>query len=96
MTAACLFGLSVAIALPQIDGADVTLRNRLTGNQPDVTTCTLDVGGVQIGVTWHHLPGDVPDEIEITPPPGYVVDRPRVVVPENDETTVRVRAVLMG
>ena len=96
MTAACLFGLSIALASPVIDGADVVLRNRLTNNQPDVTECTLDVDGVQIGIRWHHTPGNAPDVVTVIPPPGYIVDRPQSVVPENDETTVRVRAVLMG
>jgi hypothetical protein len=95
MTILCAFGLSIAIGTAVPGGADVELRNRLTANQPDVTTCTLDANGLAIGIIWHHT-ANAPDVIEILPPPGYTVDLPRVTVPENANATARVRAILMG
>jgi hypothetical protein len=94
MTALCAFGLSVAFAVPVPDGVDVVLRNRLTRQTPDVTACTLDVDGLRIGIVWHHTP-NAPDVIEITPPPGWTVDKSPATVPENDETAAKVRPMEM-
>ena len=77
-----------------VGGADVVIRNRLTSHQPDVTACTLDVDGLRIGIVWHHTP-NAPDVIEIHPPPGWTVDHTPATVPENDETTARVRQMEM-
>ena len=96
MTAICAFGLSLVTSLPVIGGADVTIANRLSSGHGMDTYCTLDAGGIVIGLHWQHMPGDAPDTITLTPPPGYWIDAPVSLVPENANRTVRVREIVTG
>ena len=83
---ACNFGGSTITGAIVPGGMDVTLSNRL-GVAAGPDTCALPLGVV----VWDHRPGNTPDEITVTPAPGYVAIPPGVVIEEGDTAVVQIR-----
>ena len=80
-------------ALRLVDGqahvAELSCRNILAGS-PDVTHQALIDGGLSVGVTILHGPGEVPDRFQVVVPEGFLAVPAEVDVEENTGTTVLV------
>ena len=87
---ACDFNGSIVSAVTVPGGMDVTLRNRLVATDY-LTTCVIDLDGADVVVQWDHKPGNKPDEITVTPPPGYIASPQVSTVPENETAIVAIR-----
>jgi hypothetical protein len=68
--------------------ATVTLHNRLTWADQNPVQVSLMLHGVAVEVLITHLPGDIPDVLEVNPPPGLIAVPPRLAVDENDAGSV--------
>lgn len=51
----------------------------------------MQAGGIVVGLTVDHGPGDVPDVFSFTPPDGYFADPPFLVLDEKTRGVVVVR-----
>jgi hypothetical protein len=57
---------------------------------------TLDMGGLPVAVTITEGEAMAPDEIAVTPPPGFAADPPRLVVEEDGTGIVTIRPLPMS
>lgn len=90
VSSACDFNGSSVSAVMVHGGMDVTLRNRLVATDY-LTTCVIALDGADVVVQWDHKPGSKPDEITVTPPPGYTASPHVSTVPENETAIVQIR-----
>lgn len=97
---ACQWGNSIkseAVGSTTDDGGAVTIHNRLTCCHDNVTVCSMPIDGVgDVTVEWSHGAGDIPDEIEVTPPFGWRAEPPAIVVPEGGAAIINILPELVG
>lgn len=62
--------------------ADVICHNAVTSGEA-WSEGAMVAGGLVVGLTISHGPGDVPDIFTIIPPEGYVADPPVMVLDEH-------------
>jgi hypothetical protein len=70
--------------------ATVTLHNVLTGGHDSEMTFALTVDGIAASVTVDHLPGDIPDTIDVLVGPDFVAIPPHLDVPEGVDGMIRI------
>ena len=70
--------------------ATITLTNRLTGGHDMLTTGTIEIPGLSVGVTVLHGPGDQPDTLHVQPPEGFIAVPPQIDVPEGGQGVVTI------
>jgi len=57
---------------------------------------TLDADGMVVVLRVENRPGDVPDQVTITPPPGYWVEPEQATIDEGRSIVFRLFAHLLG
>ena len=68
--------------------ATVTLHNRMDWMDGGPMLVALTLEGIAVEVIVTHLPGDIPDVLEVIPPPGLIAVPPRLAVQENEAGSV--------
>ena len=70
--------------------ATVTLHNRLTWADANPVQVALYLHGIAVEVIITHMPGDIPDVLQVIPPDGFIAIPKRVAVDENDAGSVMI------
>jgi hypothetical protein len=77
-------GCEITLTPGQAHVARITCQNRLTSGA-SYNEGALDAGGLIVGLTINHGPGDIPDTFTITPPDGYVAIPSTLILDENTD-----------
>lgn len=80
-------GCTLRAVSGQAHVAELSCRNILAGS-PDMTHQAFIDGGLSVGVTILHGPGDVPDRFQVAVPDGFQAVPAEVDVEENTGTTI--------